>query len=128
MKNIFVKTIGAAALAILMLIGFAQIWVSAQENKDSAETLSTKNEKGLVGSWNVQVTIRDCQTGAAQAGWRANVLLWQGGIECGPLWMLISVVVQLITQKFVWSGLGEQRQRVHDKHSIYEFIAELASW
>ncbi len=73
MKNTFLKTIGKAALAILMLAMFAQISVSAQDindsqsdkqiTEDTQESLS--NGQRLEGTWDVQVTIRNCQTGTA---------------------------------------------------------------
>lgn len=73
MKNTFLKTIGGMALAILMLAMFAPVLVSAQDkgneqNKDeqTQEKLSGQNGGGrIVGTWDVQVTIRNCQTGAA---------------------------------------------------------------
>ena len=52
MKKQILKAIGGAALAILVLAVFAQVWVSAQAQSG--------NEQGLIGSWDVQVTIRDC--------------------------------------------------------------------
>ena len=71
MKKQILKAIGGASLAILILAVFAQVWVSAQEQSG--------NEHGLVGSWNVQVTIRDCQTGAALANFPAMITYNQGG-------------------------------------------------
>ncbi len=55
MKRQTLKAIGGASLAILVLAVFAQVRVPAQA-QDS-------KEQGLVGSWDVQVTARDCQTG-----------------------------------------------------------------
>ena len=55
MKKQILKAIGGVSLAILALVVFAQVWVSAQEQNN--------NEQGLVGSWDVQVTVRDCHTG-----------------------------------------------------------------
>ncbi len=75
MKNTLVKTIGATALAILMLIGFAQVWVFAQNNKSE----SSQNEQGLVGSWDIQVTIRDCGSGAALVSFPTMMTFNQGG-------------------------------------------------
>ena len=72
MKNTFLKTIGGAALAILMMAMFAQVQVSAQDiideaqsNEQTQEDLSTRREntRKLEGSWNLQVTPRNCQTG-----------------------------------------------------------------
>ncbi|MBA2736463.1 MAG: hypothetical protein H0U50_06685 [Pyrinomonadaceae bacterium] len=74
MKNTFLKTIGTA-LAILMLAIFAQVRVSAQdvvnEEKNGEQTEGVlfdsrgENPRGLEGSWDAQVTFRNCQTGAA---------------------------------------------------------------
>lgn len=81
MKNRILKAIGGASLAILMLAGFAQVWVSAQDK--SSEPLKNEgqngNEQGLVGSWDVQVTIRDCQTGTAFVSFPAMYTYNQGG-------------------------------------------------
>lgn len=73
MKNIFVKTISRAAFAILMMTMIAQVRVSAQDvetedqGKDQTqEDLSSRRRNArIVGTWDVQVTIRVCQTGAA---------------------------------------------------------------
>lgn len=75
MKNTYVKTIGATALAILMLAVFAQVWVSAQNNKSE----SSQNEQGLVGSWDIQITIRDCGSGAALVSFPTMMTFNQGG-------------------------------------------------
>ncbi|MEJ7862452.1 MAG: hypothetical protein WKF90_12555 [Pyrinomonadaceae bacterium] len=71
MKNTFLKTIGGAALTILMLTMFAQVRVSAQDtNKDQSneqtqEDLFGRRGNELEGTWDVQVTVRNCQTGVA---------------------------------------------------------------
>ncbi len=74
MKNTFLKTIGVTMLTILMLATFAQIRVSAQTtiNEEKSDEQTTEdasarrqNAKKLVGTWDAQVTIRNCQTGAA---------------------------------------------------------------
>jgi hypothetical protein len=53
MRKIFLKTISGMALAVLLLAMFAPIWVSGKSGGGRLE-----------GTWNVQVTIRNCQTGA----------------------------------------------------------------
>ncbi len=71
MRNTFLKTIGTAWLAIMMLATFAQISVSAQDTSNAEENgaqtqedlLKRNNPRALEGSWNVQVTVRNCQTG-----------------------------------------------------------------
>ncbi|MDQ3064522.1 MAG: hypothetical protein M3R14_16910 [Acidobacteriota bacterium] len=75
MKKQILKAIGGASLAILVLAVFAQSWVSA-ENKGS-ESLQT--EPSLVGSWNVQVSIRDCHTGMILVTFPAMITYNQGG-------------------------------------------------
>ena len=77
MKSTLSKTIGAAALAILMLAVFAQVWVSAQDNDN--KSLRSGNEQGLVGSWNLVVSLRDCETGTVLVSFPAMSTYNQGG-------------------------------------------------
>jgi len=76
MKNIFLKVIGGAALAILMLVMFAQVQVSAQEDIVNEEksveqtqeedlSLQRRNARALEGVWNHTNTRRNCATGEA---------------------------------------------------------------
>lgn len=74
MKNASLKGIGGAALAILVSAVFATVWVSAQDkgseelsNEQSQEDSSRQhtNARKLAGTWDAQVTLRNCQTGAA---------------------------------------------------------------
>lgn len=53
MKNQLWKMIAGLSLTILIVAAFGQVWVSAQ----------AENGRGLVGSWDVTVTPRDCATG-----------------------------------------------------------------
>ncbi len=71
MKKQILKAIGGASLAILMLAIFTQVWVSAEEQNG--------NEQGLIGSWDVEVTIRDCQTGTPFFSFPAMMTYDQGG-------------------------------------------------
>lgn len=71
MKKQMMKAIGVASVAILMLAVFTQVWVSAQEPKG--------NDQGLVGSWNLEVTLRDCETGTASFSFPAMSTYNQGG-------------------------------------------------
>ncbi len=74
MKNTFLKTIGGAALTILMLTMFAQVHVSAQDtnNEDQSNGQTQEdlfgrrgNDRTLEGTWDAQVTIRNCQNNMA---------------------------------------------------------------
>ncbi|MFL6467463.1 MAG: hypothetical protein ACJ72Z_05850 [Pyrinomonadaceae bacterium] len=53
MKKRILKVIVGTSVAILVTAAFAQVWVSAQVD----------NGQGLVGSWDVVVTPRICETG-----------------------------------------------------------------
>lgn len=80
MKKQILKAIGVASLAILVFAVFTQVWVSAQDNKNIIiRNGNDANEQSLVGSWDVKVTIRDCQTGAALFGFPAMNTYNQGG-------------------------------------------------
>lgn len=77
MKKQILKAIGGASLAILLLVAFAQVWVSAQVNDN--DLLRNGNKQSLVGSWDVQVTIRDCETGMVFFGFPAMITYNQDG-------------------------------------------------
>ncbi len=77
MKKQILKAIGGASLVIVILALFSQVWVSAQDSDN--ELLPNGNERSLVGSWDVQVSIRDCQTGAVFVSFPAMITYNQGG-------------------------------------------------
>ena len=88
MKNTFLKTIGTAAMTILMLAMFAQISVTAQDTvKQDQSQERTERElfpplisaRTLEGSWSVQVTLQNCQTGEAIRTFLAMNTFMQGG-------------------------------------------------
>jgi len=71
MKKQIVKAIGVASLAMLVLAVLAQGGAFAQVQKG--------NEQGLVGSWDLEVTLRDCETGTALVSFPAMNTYNQGG-------------------------------------------------
>ena len=71
MKKRILKAVGGVSLAILMLAVFAQVWVSAQ--------VQNLNEQGLIGSWDVTVTARDCESGTPLFSFLAVQTYNQGG-------------------------------------------------
>jgi len=77
MKKNLMKMISGAVLAILMLAVFAQISVSAQTIIFSGET--RRNTRSLEGSWDVQVTARNCQTNAVLRTFPAMITYMRGG-------------------------------------------------
>jgi hypothetical protein len=89
MKKTFLKTIGRKALAILMLATLTTISAFAQDKTDEGEIGSMTREKSsdqnrsgakaLEGSWNIQVTRRNCQTGEALATFPTMSTFMQGG-------------------------------------------------
>jgi hypothetical protein len=65
MKNKLMTTIAGTLLALLMVFGTAQIYVSGQEKENNSEQKTSENSrKSLVGAWETVVTARNCQTGA----------------------------------------------------------------
>ncbi len=73
MKNNIVKVIGRMVLAFLV-ISTLTFWVSAQDN------LKSQNGGGrLEGTWDAQVTLRVCQTGAAIRTFPTILTFMSGG-------------------------------------------------
>ena len=70
MKNTFVKSIGAASLALL-LVGASQMFVFGQSGE--------KQERSIEGAWRTTVTIRNCQSGAPITTFQGLQTFNQGG-------------------------------------------------
>lgn len=69
MKKLQLNPLGGALLAILMFAALAQVVVSAQGG----------NERTLVGSWNQQVSLRDCNNGIVYVTFPAMTTFALGG-------------------------------------------------
>ncbi len=65
MKSKFLQITAGTFLALLMLFGFTQIFVSGQESEqgDLREERSERFGESIVGVWRTAVTPRNCQTG-----------------------------------------------------------------
>ena len=65
MKNTFLKTTVGTFLALLMLFGAAQIFVSGQESEqgDLQEEQAERSRQDIVGAWRTAITLVNCQTG-----------------------------------------------------------------
>ncbi len=65
MKNKFLQTTVGTFLALLMLFGCTQFFVSGQESEtgDSLEEQTERSQRNIVGAWRTAVTPRNCQTG-----------------------------------------------------------------
>ena len=82
MKNKFLQTTIGTFLALLMLFGAAQIFISAQESEtgDLSEEQNVRRGQNIEGVWQVAVTSRNCQTGAQVAPtFRGLFTFHQGG-------------------------------------------------
>jgi len=116
MKNIVLKTIGGAALAVMMLAIFAQVQVSAQDTIDQ-EKGDEQNQKdsatrrnrsrALEGVWNITVTGRNCQTGAVIRIFPAMHTYMRGGTMSD--WGTGTPPSQRSNGQGVWSYEGHQR-------------------
>jgi len=65
MKNKFLKRAAGTIFGLLLIIGSAQILVSAQELKTENSEKSAENNRNddkIVGTWQTVVTPRNCQT------------------------------------------------------------------
>lgn len=76
--------IGGTVAAILALMIFAPFWADAQEGsveeQNQTEAVELRgNARALEGSWSIQVTRRDCQTGAAIATFPTMTTFARGG-------------------------------------------------
>ncbi len=71
MKNTFLKSIVGTALAILMLVGGTQIFVSGQN--------SEKQQRTVEGVWRTVVTPRNCLTGLPAAPAFRSVFMFNKG-------------------------------------------------
>ena len=87
MKNTFLKAIGTT-LAVLMLALLAQSSATAQDKSNKEESnvqteenlpVQDGNDKKLEGSWNIQVTRRNCQTGEAIVTFPTMTTFMTGG-------------------------------------------------
>ncbi len=71
MNKQILKAIGVASLAMLVLGVLAHAGVSAQ--------VYNGNQQGLIGSWDLEVTLRDCQNGSVIVRFPAMNTYNQGG-------------------------------------------------
>jgi len=78
MKRTFLKIMAGTGLAFLLIAVFAQVWASAQNTTE--KQIQPENGVGkIVGVWNAQVTVRNCQTGAAMQSFRSLLTFAAGG-------------------------------------------------
>lgn len=136
MKNTILKKVGGMALAILMLAVFAQVRVFAQEDtktkdQDTEQTTEDasarrENAKKLIGTWDVQVTIRNCQTGAAIRTFASMATYMSGGTRIGST----SGIPQALRtpEHGVWSYLGGRNYRLSFKSFSFDAANNFTGW
>ena len=81
MKNTFLKTTVRTFLALLMLFGCTQFFVSGQESEtgNSPEEQIERARPSIVGAWRTAVTLRNCQTGLPVAPVGRGLLTFNKG-------------------------------------------------
>ena len=82
MKTTFLKIIAGTGLAFTLIVVFAQFWAAAQNTtgKQSPTGNTAGNNAGkIVGVWDAQVMVRNCQTGAAMQSCRSLLNFAAGG-------------------------------------------------
>ncbi len=85
MKNEILKTIGGMALAIMLVMLFANISVSAQDNSNGQKTENLfpgpfgNSKSDIEGVWRTTVTQRNCQTGEVIRVFRGLSTFHHGG-------------------------------------------------
>jgi hypothetical protein len=135
MKNTFLKTIGGAALTILMLTMFAQVRVSAQDtnNEDQSkeqtqEDLSGRrgNNTKLEGTWDMEVTTRNCQTGAATRTFASIDTFMSGGTMLNSTSGFPQALVT--PEQGVWSQVGGNTYRFKFKSFSFDASGNFIGW
>jgi hypothetical protein len=80
MKNKFMQTIVGTFLALLMLFGATQIFVSGQESETvRLPTPFGSSTQSIEGVWQTTVTQRNCQTGDVMRTFRGLSVYHEGG-------------------------------------------------
>ena len=137
MKNTILKKIGGMALAVLMLAVFAQVRAFAQEDTNKTEDQNIgqttedasarhENSKKLIGTWDVRVTIRNCQTGAAIRTFASMATYMPGGTRLGST----SGIPQALRtpEHGVWNYLGGRNYKISFKSYSFDGADNFTGW
>ena len=80
MKNKLTQLVAGTLLALVMLLGMTQIFVSGkQKESDTAAPPAANSSRGLEGVWRTTVTQRNCQTGGVIRTAQGVVAYHEGG-------------------------------------------------
>jgi hypothetical protein len=105
MKNNSFSRISTAATHMMILCGLLALGVSAMAQSNDAQSQAGR----LQGAWRVQVTVRDCQTGAALRTFPAMSTFAKGGT--------LTVVTAGQFPALATTGLGVWRHTGGDTYS-----------
>lgn len=132
MKNTFLKIMGTAL--VILSLAFAQVQVFAQntetedQSKEQTQENLTEQSGGerLAGTWDAQVTIRNCQTGAAIRTFASIGTFMPGGT------VIVSesnISPALKTPAHgVWSHTGGNMYRFRVKAFNFDAIGNFTGW
>lgn len=115
MKKTFLSTTGAVALAISILTTFAQASGAGQAGGGR-----------LAGTWDVQVTLRDCQSGAEIRTFKSLTTFMSGG----TLLDSTSGIPQALKTPGhgVWGHVGEQAYRFSFQSFSFDQAGNFTGW
>ncbi|MDQ3749193.1 MAG: hypothetical protein M3367_09315 [Acidobacteriota bacterium] len=117
MKSKFMQTTVGTFLALLMLFGAAQIFVSGQESEqgDLREEQTERSGNTIVGVWRVALTPRNCQTGAPVAPTSRPLFTFHEG---GTLSEYNAGPAQTPAMRSPGHGVWEQQMRGRQNYSL----------
>jgi hypothetical protein len=131
MKNTFAKTLGTMAMAVL-LTAAAQISVFAQDANGEKqiesffETPRFGNPRALEGTWDAQVTVNNCQTGAVIRTFASIGTFMSGGTMLDST----SGIPQALKTPGhgVWEHLNGRRFRFKFKSFNFDAAGNFTGW
>ena len=115
MRNIFLKALGGIALVIGLSAMFTPAWVSGQDGGGR-----------LAGTWDVQVTIRNCQTGAEIRSFASLTMFMFGGTMIDST----SGIPQALKTpgQGVWSHASGDTYRFSFKSFSFDAAGNVTGW
>ena len=115
MRNIFLKALGGIALVIGLSAMFTPTWVSGQGGGGR-----------LAGTWDVQVTLRNCQTGAEIRSFASLTMFMFGGTMIDST----SGIPQALKTpgQGVWSHVSGDTYRFTFKSFSFDAAGNFTGW
>ena len=115
MRNIFLKTTGGMALAVLLLAMFAPTWASGHRDGGRLE-----------GTWDVRVTIRNCNTGAEVRSFASLTTFMSGGTTLDSTSHIPQA--QKTPGQGVWNHVSGNTYRFSFKHYNFDPAGNFTGW